>query len=151
MCLALLVLAVKADDIKLVVNLANGASQQEFVVSDIGKLAFDENSFSIIAKDGTVSPFNFEQVRSIKFADITTGIGTIDATTNGLKPYYRNGYLGIDGWQGGEKAQATVYNVSGMTVVRMNNWDGTPIPTDNLASGVYIFNVNNNTIKFVKQ
>lgn len=151
MCLAVLTLAAKADDVKLVVNFANGSSQQEFALSDIGKLAFDESGFSIFEANGTVSPFTYAQVSSIKFAYISTGIGAIEATTGGMKPYYRNNQLGVDGWQAGNTAKATIYNVGGMMVTSIDNWDGTPISTSNLANGIYIFKVNNNTIKFVKQ
>lgn len=150
-CLAVLTLAAKADDVKLVVNFANGSSQQEFALSDIGKLAFDESGFSIFEANGTVSPFTYVQVSSIKFAYISSGIGAIEATNNGMKPYYRNNQLGVDGWQAGNTAKATIYNVGGMMVTSIDNWDGTPISTSNLANGVYIFKVNNNTIKFVKQ
>lgn len=151
MCLMVLALTTKADDMTLVVNFVNGSSQQEFAVSDIGKLSFDESGFSIIGASGSVSPFTYAQVSSIKFNLTATGIGAVETTENGLKPYYRNGLLGVDGWQAGEKARATVYSVGGMTVVSVDNWDGTPISTGSLADGVYIFKVNNNTIKFVKQ
>ena len=151
MCLAVLTLAAKADDVKLVVNFANGSSQQEFALSDIGKLAFDESGFSVVEANGTVSPFTYVQVSSIKFANFSSGIGAIEATTGGMKPYYRNNQLGVDGWQAGNTAKATIYNVGVMMVTSIDNWDGTPISTSNLANGVYIFKVNNNTIKFVKQ
>ena len=77
--------------------------------------------------------------------------GVLEATTGGMKPYYRNNQLGVDGWQAGNTAKATIYNVGVMMVTSIDNWDGTPISTSNLANGVYIFKVNNNTIKFVKQ
>lgn len=151
MCLMMLALVAKADDVTLVVSFTNGSSQQKFALSDIGKLAFDENGFSIIGTDGTASPFIYDQVRSIKFKEITTGIGTVDAGVSGQKPYYRNGELGVDGWKSGEKAYAAVYSADGMMVVSVDHWDGTPLSTNSLAEGVYIFKVNNHTIKFVKQ
>lgn len=150
-CLAGLALAAKADDVKLVVNFANDSPQQEFALSDIGKLTFDGSGFSVFEANGTASPFTYAQVKSIKFANVTSGIGNIEATTDGLKPYYRNNQLGVDGWQAGDTAKAVIYNVGGMMVASIDNWDGTPISTTNLADGVYIFKVNNNTIKFVKQ
>lgn len=150
-CLAGLALAAKADDVKLVVNFANDSPQQEFALSDIGKLTFEDSGFSIFEANGAVSPFTYAQVSSIKFAYISTGIGSIEATNNGMKPFYRNNQLGVDGWQAGNTAKATIYNVGGMMVASIDNWDGAPISTTNLADGVYIFKVNNNTIKFVKQ
>ena len=150
-CLAGLALAAKADDVKLVVNFANGSPQQEFALSDIGKLTFDGSGFSVVEANGTASPFIYVQVSSIKFANFSSGIGTIEATTGSMKPFYRNNQLGVDGWQAGDTAKAVIYNVGGMMVASIDNWDGTPISTTNLADGVYIFKVNNNTIKFVKQ
>lgn len=151
MCLMVLALEAKADDAVLVVNFTNGSSHQEFALSDIGKLTFDESSFYIIGTDGAASPFVYGQVGSIKFKGISTGIGAVSTTEGGLKPYYRNGQLGVDGWKAGEKAYAAVYSVDGMTVVSVDHWDGTPFSTGSLAEGVYIFKVNNHTIKFVKQ
>ena len=55
-CLAVLALVAKADDFNLVVNFANGSSQQEFALSDIGKLTFEDSGFSIFEANGALKP-----------------------------------------------------------------------------------------------
>lgn len=151
MCLTSLALTATADDTQMVVNLATNSTPATFTLTDIGKITFGESGLTVFTTDGTTTPYTYEEVRNIKFTDEPTGIGATTVGEEGMKAYYRNGFLGVDGWKGGDKATAAVYGVSGTTVLRVDDWDGTPIPTDGLAGGVYIFNVDNNTIKFTKQ
>lgn len=151
MCLTALAMSATADDTQLTVNLATNASPQTFTLTDIGKITFSESGMTIYTANGTATPYAYGEVKNIKFTDGTTGIGTVKVDGNDMKAYYRNGLLGVDGWTAGNKARAAVYNISGMAVLSIDNWDGSPIPTDGLADGIYIFNVDNNTIKFTKQ
>ena len=81
-----------------------------------------------------------------------TDIGKITFSESGLTVYTADGITVPYAY--GEvrnTARAAVYSISGTAVMSIDKWDGTPIPTDGLAGGVYIFNVDNNTIKFTKQ
>ena len=126
-CLAALALPSMADEESLVINMADGSAQQTFALA------------------------NYDAVKSIKFAGLSTGIGTVTSEENSLKPYYSNGCLGIAGWPQERKARAAVYGIDGTTVITVNNWDGTPIPVSGLTRGIYIFKVDNNNLKFIKQ
>ena len=149
-CLAALALPSMADEESLVINMADGSAQQTFALADMGKLVFNENGFTVNAGIETAS-FNYDAVKSIKFAGLSTGIGTVTSEENSLKPYYSNGCLGIAGWPQERKARAAVYSIDGTTVITVNNWDGTPIPVSGLTRGIYIFKVDNNNLKFIKQ
>ena len=151
MCLTMLALQSPADDTNLVIYMANGSQQQTFGLSEIGKITFGDSGFTVNTQDGGATQFTFDAVKCIKLSEITTGINTTAISENCLKPYFRNGLLGVDGWQTGRKARATVCDIGGATVISVDNWDGTPINTSGLTDGVYIFNADNNTIKFVKQ
>ena len=48
-------------------------------------------------------------------------------------------------------ANAAIYNIQGQRAMSLKAWDGTPVSTDALSSGVYILKVNNKSIKFVKK
>lgn len=151
MCLTALAMSATADDTQLIVNLTTSTSPETFTLTDIGKITFSESGLTVYTADGITVPYAYGEVRNMKFSDIPTGIGSVTADDNGLKAYYRNGRLGVDGWKAGTTARAAVYSISGTAVMSIDKWDGTPIPTDGLAGGVYIFNVDNNTIKFTKQ
>ena len=151
MCLCLLGIPLSADNTEMIVSMADGSAGQTFALSDIGKITFGDSGFTVFTSDGGAAPFVFDAVRNIRFSELAAGIGTADADGNAARPYYRDGCLGIDGMAAGSRAKAAIYGMDGTTVAVIDNWDGTPIPTAGLTAGVYIFNVNNNSIKFVKQ
>lgn len=148
-CLAMLALPSMADDGDLVVYMSDGTTKQTFALSDIGKLTFDDNTFSLNMGEST-TPFSYTAVRKIVFEGLNSGIGTV-ANDNSMKAYYRNGFLGVDGWPQGNKDIAYVYGIDGISVLTVDNWDGTPINVNSLNQGLYIFKVGNSTIKFIKQ
>lgn len=149
-CLAALALPSLADGESLVVHMADGSGEQAFALSDIGKLTFGDNGFTVNASGGAAS-FAYGEVKCIKFTDISTGIGAAAVGDDRLKPYYRDGFLGVDGWPQGRVARAAVYGVDGTVVVDIDHWDGTPIAVSRLGRGIYVFKVENSNIKFAKQ
>lgn len=46
---------------------------------------------------------------------------------------------------------ATVTSMAGQTVARFNGWNGEPLDVAHLAPGIYIFNFNQQSIKFIKK
>lgn len=152
MCLAAAGLSAHAgdDDSQLVVNMAGGGDPQTFAVTDIRNIQFSDNGFTVMVSDGTVTPFSYSAVRTITFGGNTNGIGAEVAADAETQLYFRSGQLGAGGWKPGRTARATVCDTGGRTVLRVEKWDGTPISTGGMAPGVYVFSVDNQTIKFVK-
>lgn len=149
-CFAMLALPSMADDESLAIYMSDGSAKQTFAMSDIGKLTFGDSDFTVTTGKGA-TPFAYGSVRKIVFEGLSSGIGTVVSEDNSLKAYYRNGFLGVDGWPQGRVVRASVYGIDGSSVMSVDKWDGTPISVSGLNHGVYIFKVGNSNIKFVKQ
>lgn len=127
------------------------APEKAFGIKDVAVIKFGEAGFTVENVDGSSAPFTFLQVGQIKFDDKTTGV--TNATRNAdalLKLHYSNGMLGVDGLSDGRTVNAVVCDMNGRMVMRIENWNGSPVSTNLLAGGVYTFTVNNTTIKFTK-
>lgn len=120
-------------------------------LTDIAKITFENETFVIHDVEKKTSPFAYSNVKSIKFANLSTGIG-LPQTDNadGLNLYFRGGYVGAEGWTDGATGEAVIFDISGRVVVADRKWNGQPISVEGLAKGVYIFKVNNKAIKFTR-
>lgn len=117
----------------------------------IAKITFDEESLVIHEKEDRTSSFAFTDVRSIKFANLSTGIGMTDTdATDGMRLYYRDGHVGAENRPAGAVGTAVICDISGRAVLTVRRWDGRPVSVTGLDKGVYIFKVNNKAIKFTR-
>lgn len=62
--------------------------------------------------------------------------------------YYRDGYVGA--FSPATKASAAIYDINGSLMLSLSEWNGDPISVTTLGRGVYIFEVNDKTIKFTR-
>lgn len=129
----------------------SGSPASEVRLGDVSKITFADDDFTVSLFEGTASTFAFRNVKTIRFEDVASGIdapGT-DGQADGTL-YYRDGFLRARSVDGSRMADAAVYDLSGRMVMAEPHWDGTPISTAGLQKGVYVFKVNNRTIKFTK-
>ena len=78
-----------------------------------------------------------------------TSVTQVVGEAEGLQVMYQGGFVSATGLT--SPAHAAIYNISGQRAMSLKAWDGTPVSTDALSSGVYILKVNNKSIKFVKK
>ncbi len=149
-CLAAVALSVQAsgDDTKLKVSVVGGS--QAFDLASISKITFGNESFTVSTADGKTATFEYGKVSSIKFDDTPSSVGDIPGDKAAAQLHFRNGRIEADGWPEGKTATIAVYDMGGRVVLRMGNWDGTPVNVSDLADGIYLFSVDNQSIKFVK-
>lgn len=138
-----------ADEPQVIVTMLNGTAE-EIPMNDVGKFYFDgENLFvKTLAQDGqkTLS-WMLANVLSIKFKNTATGIGTI-AEDSSLRLRYNGSQLTAEGLSGNQRV--AIYAAGGQQVFGKAQWDGTPISTDSLPKGVYVFRVGDQSIKFIR-
>ncbi len=137
----------------IVVNRSDGMLPGEKIpIGNVRKITFGGGMMEIGFLNGDADrSFVLKDIRTITFEDVATSINAADAgENNGLALYYRNGLLGADGSPAKGDATARVYDVSGRLVLNVLHWDGTPIPTAAITDGIYIFKVNDKTLKFKK-
>lgn len=127
----------------------NASAKTEFNLSTVKSLTFTDGNLSVATLDGkSATSFPLSNKLVLKFSDVSTGIATLPTGRgDNTKLVYQNGYLSMDGIT---RAQAMLFNTAGQCVRKIVNWDGSAVGTDNLPTGVYIFKVNQQTIKFVK-
>lgn len=151
MCLAMLALASMAGDGNIIVYMSDNSAASTFALTDVSSIRFDSNGFAVNTVEDGVSEFEYADVRSIKFTDFDSGVDALAGDGAQLRAYYHDGYIYADGWQQGHAARAAVYGLDGTVRITVDDWDGTPIATDCLDRGIYVFSVENSNIKFIKQ
>ena len=144
---------VTAAQTMLVVNASTGDGPQEISLDDIRKITFAGDDMTVGLASVTQSGvFRIPDVKSIKFKDDM--LASIDAAKSDddatLRLMYGSGVLTVAGFVPGSTVSATVFDVSGRSMISASRWDGTPISVADLPAGVYIFKVINKTIIFTK-
>lgn len=137
---------------KIVVNFADGRAAQEFLLEDVGKVVFGAEQLTLGGVAGeTLQAYSLADILSIKFKDLPTAIESPVADTGSeLRLFCRDGQLQAEGLPVDGDAVAAVYDLSGRPVMARRAWSGEPISVSSLPKGVYIFKVNNKTIKFAR-
>lgn len=128
-------------------TVTNQSTTSSFSLENVKKLTFADGNLQVVTYDET-SAFPLSLNTKITFTNSTTGIGKAVATGNAGKIHYDGQQLSYDGLTDGD---AMLFNASGQCLRRVARWNGTPISTEGLPSGLYIFKVNNQSVKFVKQ
>ena len=136
----MLALASMAGDGNIIVYMSDNSAASTFALTD-----------AVNTVEDGVSAFEYADVRSIKFTDFASGVDAVAGDGAQLRAYYHDGYIYADGWQQGHAARAAVYGLDGTVRITVDDWDGTPIATDCLDRGIYVFSVENSNIKFIKQ
>lgn len=118
-------------------------------LADIAKITFNDESLVIHGAEDKITSFAFSEVRSIKFANLSTGISNpCSDGADGTVLYFRGGYVGADNWTAGMSGTAIICDVSGRVILTLRRWNGQPVSVAGLDKGIYIFKVNNKSIKF---
>lgn len=135
----------------LVVKTTDGSTPKKISLDDIRKITFEGDDMKVWRNDDAqTSVFSMPDVQNITFGDGNAS-GIADATVGkeALRPVYSDGVLAASGLAG-RTADVAVYDVSGRKLFSAADWDGAPISVAALPKGIYIFKVNNQTIKFTK-
>lgn len=136
-----------AQNQQVVVNLKDGQAQT-ILMDEMGYFTFSPQG-SVVAKTKKSSlTWLIDNVQSIKFQNLITGIGAIRTESSQLTLRHSNHQLTAEGLDG--TANAAVYTVNGQQVMSLNVWNGQAVSTEQLAKGVYVLRVGNQSIKFVR-
>lgn len=135
-----------AQDQQVVVNLMDGTAQT-IPMDEMGIFTFSEGSVLAKTKKQSLT-WLMDNVRSIKFQNLITGIDAIAGEGSRLTLRHSNRQLTAEGLNG--TANAAVYTVNGQQVMSLTGWNGQAVSTEQLAKGVYVLRVGNESIKFVR-
>jgi hypothetical protein len=130
--------------VKMIVKTTGGTSK-EYVIDDIGKMAFSNDALNIFGKE--TSTYSLSDLLSIKF-DLATGISATQSENEQMKFDIRNNMLSVSGING--TANAAIFSVNGQQMTSLRAWNGAPVSIANLPKGVYILNIKNQSFKFIR-
>lgn len=129
---------------KLIVS--NAGTTTEYSLAEVSTLTFADGNLNVFWT-GEASKFTLSENLVIKFAS-TSGVDNVFGSEEAAKLAYREGMLVLDGSP--VLVNAQIFNAAGSCLRSYENWDGSPISTDDLPNGVYIAKAGQHTLKFVK-
>lgn len=135
---------------KVIVKTATG--DKTFNVADMKGFKFNDDGIAVVKKDGSQGElFEFDKITSIEF-DVVDGIGRTQLPDGNLIVHSPagSGLIYIDGYKQGEKYTTALYTIDGKLISKNDKWAGTPVDVSGLPDGIYLFKINNTTLKFKK-
>ncbi|MDR3704704.1 MAG: T9SS type A sorting domain-containing protein [Paludibacteraceae bacterium] len=144
-------LCMQATDVQSLVVQAKGGSESTCVLSGVRKITFSGSTMSVVKKDATQSDYTISNVQKLLFGLRTSAINEV--STGSLKAYPNPAkeVLNVDGISKVDNLH--LYNLTGselsVSYGLVNN--GLQISTGDLSQGLYLLQVNNQTIKFQKR
>lgn len=135
------------DDITI--NLASG--KKTYKVEDIKSMTFEGNSLKVNKQTDEADTYPFADITSISF-DTTDGVENLKIDGGKLSVSVKPGsnLIEINGYNSKERYNVAVFSLSGEKVLGNNTWKGEPVDISVLPQGVYVFKINNTTLKFRK-
>ena len=130
----------------------SGSEPVEYTLSVISKIKFDANGFNLIGQDESIiDSFDFSNVKKISFINDSRIDFALESENKLLvTPNPVKDYLVIRGADLSKDTELNLYSITGNHILRINSWNGESIDVSYLPAGIYIINLNSETIKFVK-
>lgn len=119
-------------------------------VTDASSLRFTDTGVSVYEGESPVHTFLYDELEYFKIYDPNsveqvTGQGLLRLAQNPV-----SNYIAVVGYTGGETT-LTVTSMAGMQALSVSHWNGEPVEAGTLTPGLYILNINNTSIKFIKK
>lgn len=133
----------------VVVEPTGGGEASRLLLSDVERVEFAGGQIDFVARsggEGLAMPVS--GVKVIKFESKPTSVEDAVSVTGGFSLVYDGRSLSAHGLADG--SHAALYRADGSQIASYPAWDGSAISTGALPKGIYIFKVENKSIKFVK-
>lgn len=125
----------------------NSLPSFEYALDDTRKIFFGADDFTFTFYSSSDATFKLDDVRCIKFGDgIPSSINNAETTGDEISLSFNGRALVVDNCN--EPSVLTIYDITGRPVMSTKVSSSTEISLDNLASGIYMANIKNTTIKF---
>lgn len=130
----------------------DGAEVKAFVLDGIRTLTFGDDGLTVNLTDGQAYAAAYDDLSTLTFSGMEgTAIETVTAEyAANLDLFLTDGRLGVNNLPANVATEAALYDAAGRAVLMRRQWNGEPIAIGHLPKGVYIFKVNNQTLKFTR-
>lgn len=129
---------------------AHDGSKLEASLDQVRTLKMQPQGFEVNSKDHQVlATYKYSDLKKICFESQMTGIDPVTSVTQQLKVSISHRVLTVQDWPAGTAATVAVYAMTGQCVYRKAQWTGEDISLAGMPAGVYLLQVNHQTVKFV--
>lgn len=139
----------------ITVHSTQAGADKTFELSNDLKLSFGIKSGALTVAGGsaTQTSFPLSQIAKITFSIGGAGVDGIGADLASKPALRRNPVTEMLEFTAAPEnpCQARVFSLQGSLLLNINNWQGEDINVGSLPAGLYIFQYNNQTIKFYKK
>ena len=119
----------------------------EYALDDTRKIFFGADDFTFTFYSSSDATFKLDEVRCIKFGNgIPSSVETAQQSEGNTELSFNGSSLLVSGCT--ETSVLTVYDITGRPVLSTKVNGSAEISLSSLASGIYLANINNKTIKF---
>lgn len=140
-----------ADSVMTIFTGQDASACESFNLDDIGKVTFADATLSVFGEEATpTKTFDLSTVCKITFATDGSGISSLPQLS-GLR-LRRNpvaDHISFDG--AADASSAVLYDLSGRSLIRLDNWSGEDIDVSAIPSGTYLLKTISQTFKVIKK
>lgn len=132
------------------VIVASANSSASFPLTIDTRVAFGEKGVSVI--NGTkTETVDWKDVQSVSFGGVS-GVEALSAETTAwsLRESPVGNSIEVVGCDT-LPARLTVTSLNGAAAISIDGWNGEPVDASSLPAGIYIININNSSLKFIKK
>lgn len=135
---------------KVVVNKKDGG-KQAYEMEKISKITFQEDAYTIVGKDNSdMATVSYADTKTITF-ELVDGIEQIVNTERGKMKIIKQGNtITVEGFNGND-GRVAIFSLDGTMMQSNNAWRGDAISVESLPAGIYVININGQSLKFTKQ
>lgn len=131
----------------ILVSTANG--KKAYSMEEVRSIIVQEEGIVVNTATST-SNFSYEDLISLKFLDAATGIYQPSLTVNDFTLEALGDIIRVKGWNANRTTTVRIFSINGRNVMQLKGWSGADIHLASLPSGIYIANIDNQTIKIKK-
>ena len=133
----------------LTINLASG--KKTYKIDDIKSIAFGGNNLKVFKQGSGSDAYQLGEIGKVSF-DAATGVDGLKVADGKLSISVKAGsnLIEISGYDGKTRYGVAVYSLAGEKLLGYDSWKGEAVDISALPAGIYVFKINNNTLKFRK-
>lgn len=142
----------QAADVQSIVVQVKGGRNTTYAISNVRKITFLGSTMSVTTTDASSENYTISEVQKLLFQNVDiTNVNEVSTSNLKAYPNPAKNVLNVDGISKVDNLR--LYNLTGselsVSYGLVNN--GLQISTGNLPQGIYLLQVNNQTIKFQKR
>lgn len=140
-----------ADSVMTIFTGQDASACESFNLDDIGKVTFADATLSVFGEEATpTKTFDLSTVCKITFSTDGSGISSLPQLSGlRLRQNPVSDHISFDGAV--DASSAVLFDLSGRSLIRLDNWSGEDIDVSAIPSGTYLLKTISQTFKVIKK